>query len=91
MCATYIHTKIGEMIALDYQPFLIMDVSFCCLLHSSEPKYNILSRKYFTETVVPKICDGVKKDVDKEIAGVENMCFTTDIWSKLSTCICYEV
>jgi hypothetical protein len=35
----------------------------------------------FTETVVPKIHDRVKNAVAKEIAGVRNMSFTTDIWS----------
>ena len=33
--AQHIHTRIAEMIALNYQPFLIVDdVGFVCLLHS---------------------------------------------------------
>lgn len=77
-----IHRKIGEMIAVDYQPFTIVeDTGFCSLLRLLEPKYNIPSRKYFTETVVPKIHDRVKNAVAKEIDGVRNMSFTTDIWS----------
>ena len=80
--AQNIHTRIGEMIALDYQPFSVVeDVGFCRLLHAIEPKYNIPSRKYFTETVVPEIHDRIKKAVAKEIAAVRNMSFTTDIWS----------
>ena len=46
--AQNIHTKIGEMIALDYQPFSIVeDVGFSRLLHSIEPRYKLPS--YITE------------------------------------------
>ena len=58
------HTRIGEMIALDYQPFSIVDdVGFICLLHSLEPRYVIPSRRYITETVMPAIYDTVKKEM----------------------------
>ena len=40
------HFKIAEMIALDYQPFSMMDdVGFSCLLSSLEPHYTMLSRR----------------------------------------------
>ena len=53
-----IHTRIGEMIALDYHPFSIVDnVGFIYLLCSLEPKYVIPSRRYITETVMPTIYD----------------------------------
>ena len=80
--ARNIHRKIGEMIALDCHHFPIVDdVGFSCLLHSVEPRYNIPSRKYITEKVLPSIYDDVKATVTKQIAGVKHISFTTDIWS----------
>ena len=37
-CVQHIHTRIDEMIALDYQPLSIVDVGFVRLLHSMEPR-----------------------------------------------------
>ena len=80
-CAQHIHTRIGEMIALDYQPFSIVDdVGFIRLLHSLEPRY-VMCRRYVTETVMPKIYATVRKQVEVEIAGVSHIHFTSDLWS----------
>ena len=49
--ALCIHRKIGEMIAVDNQPFsLVEDIGFIRLLHTLEPRYNLPSQKYFSET-----------------------------------------
>ena len=70
------------MIALDYQPFSIVDdVDFVRLLHSLEPRYVTQSRRYVTETVMPKIYETVRKQVEVEIAGVPHISFTSDLWS----------
>ena len=62
------------MIALDYQPFSIVDdVGFIRLLRSLEPRYVIPSRRYSTETVLPTIYDTVKKEVEVQIADVPYM------------------
>jgi len=46
--ALHIRRKIGDMIAVDNQPFSVVeDISFIKLLHSLEPRYIIPSRKYF--------------------------------------------
>ena len=80
--AQHIHTRIAEMIALDYQPFSIVDdVGFVRLLHSLEPRYVTPSRRYVTETVMPKIYETVRKQVKVEIAGVSHISFTSDLWS----------
>jgi len=48
--AQAISTAIGEMMALDYQPFsLVQDESFKRLM---TPKYVLPSRRYFAETVI---------------------------------------
>ena len=79
-----IHTSSGEMIALDYHPFSIVDdVGFIRLLCSLEPRYMyvIPSRRYNTETVMPTIYDTVKKEVEVQIADVPYMSFASDLWS----------
>ena len=76
------HQLIGEMIALDTQPFSIVeDVGFTCLLHCLEPRYQLPSRKYVTYTVLPKIKAGMDVELKKRISCVESINLTTDIWS----------
>ena len=66
--ALCIHNKIGQMIALDYQPFFIVDdVGFNRLLQVLEPRYKIPSRKYFTETVLPNIYERTRQKVESKI------------------------
>ncbi len=77
-----VHRRIGEMIALDCQPFsVVQDVGFVRLLNTLEPRYSVPSRRYITETILPRIKDGVASEVRKAIAGVQWFSFTTDIWS----------
>jgi len=70
------------MVALDSQPFSIVeDSGFVSLLKEMEPRYTISSRKYVTETILPRIMRGVTDEVKKELQCVEWYSFTTDIWS----------
>ncbi len=70
------------MIAIDYQPFSIVeDQGFINLMSHLEPLYAMPSRKYFTETVIPKIYEKVKQSVVLEITNATNVSLTTDIWS----------
>ena len=70
------------MIALDYQPFSIVDdVEFTKLLHALEPRYVLPSRRYMTETVVPRICSSIKRKVEQQLVGVPHISFTSDLWS----------
>ena len=65
---------------MDCQPLsVVSDVGFVRLLKSLESRYSIHSRKYFTDTVLPKIYEGVK--VVKEVDKADWLSFTTDIWS----------
>ena len=41
----------------------------------------MLCRRYVTETVMPKIYETVRKQVEVEIAGVSHISFTSDLWS----------
>ena len=66
------------MIALDSQPFTIVkDPGFTRLVRELEPRYSLPSKKYVTEKILPK----VKAAVNKQLAGVCFLSFTTDAWS----------
>ena len=80
--ADRVHRRIGEMVALDNQPFSIVeDPGFCRLVHTLEPRYHIPSRKFFSETVIPRIKRGVEAEVRKCLDGIQYFSFTTDAWS----------
>ena len=46
-----------------------------------ELRYNIPSRKYFTENVLPKIKSNIDAKLAELLADVEFLSLTTDIWS----------
>ena len=80
--ALCIHRKIGEMIAVDNQPFsLVEDIGFIRLLHTLEPRYNLPSRKYFSETIVPSMVASVHDGINIKLRNAKHFSFTTDIWS----------
>ena len=87
--AQRVHRKIGEMLAIDCQPIsTVDDIGFRQVLKTLEPRYQCPSRKYFTETIIPKIYRGMKEEVLKLInhcntASVEGnyVSFTSDAWS----------
>ena len=81
--AKRIHTKVGEMIAIDYQLVSIVDhEGFKSLISTLEPKYQMLSRKYFTETAIPSIASRIRTNIAKQLMeGAEYLSFITDVWS----------
>lgn len=80
--AQRVHRRIGEMIAIDCQPFSVVeDVGFTRLLTQLEARYSLPSQRYITEVILPRIHQGVTTEMKKELAGVLWFSFTTDIWS----------
>ena len=80
--AQIIHKRIVEMIAVDSQPFSIVeDHAFSNLLKTIEPRYLLTSRKFFTENILPRIHAGVKSEVHSLLSSVSFFSFTTDIWN----------
>jgi len=80
--AQRVHRFVMEMIAMDIQPFsLVEDFGFARLLHLLEPRYHLPSRKYFVEKLLPLVHDEVKTRVNAEIGRVSHFSFTTDAWS----------
>ena len=76
---------IAEMIAMDSQPFSIVeDIGFLCLLSNVCPLYTVPSRKYFAEKIIPEM-SAIKAQLMKDIhSGGDSfpISFTTDIWTR---------
>ena len=80
--AQKIHRRIGEMVALDWQPLSIIDDrGFRSVLQALEPRYNLPSRRYITENILPHIHSGIMTQVQSQTAGAEWFSFTSDIWT----------
>lgn len=63
--ARRITSLIAEMIVVDNQPLnIVNDVGFVRLLNYLEPRYNIPSRKYISDTLIPEMYENVKKKLD---------------------------
>ena len=74
--------KIGEMIAIDCQPLsIVSDPGFSRLMNTVEPRYQLPSRKYVTDKVIPEIASDVKVKVNNHMKDAHWLSFTSDIWS----------
>ena len=71
------------MIAIDCQPVSIIDhKGFKSLVGILEPKYQLPSRKYFSETVIPSIALRIRVNIASQLQkGAEYVSFTSDAWS----------
>ena len=73
---------IGEMMALDCQPFSIVeDQGFVSLLNQLQPHYKIPSRKYFLTTLIPELYAKCNETVEKILQSQKFVALTSDIWS----------
>ena len=53
---SYCIIRIAEMMAVDLQPFsLVEDPGFCRLMREADPRYIIPSRRYFSDVLIPQI------------------------------------
>ena len=70
------------MMRLDYQPLsVVTDVGFSRLLQTIEPRYKILSRKYFLIMYCLRSRNTLTQKVAQLLIDVEFLSLTTDIWS----------
>ena len=80
--AQRIHRLVAEMIALDTQPFSVVeDVGFVRLVKTLEPRYTLPSRKYLVEKILPTVHRDLMSKVREKIEKVIYFSFTTDAWS----------
>ena len=72
------------MIALDNKPFTVVGhTGFSQLLKLLEPRYNLPSDKYFSETLIPEMYQKVCAKVRDSLSSVSHVSVTTDIWSSV--------
>ncbi|ROL47291.1 Zinc finger BED domain-containing protein 4 [Anabarilius grahami] len=77
-----LNDKIIEFIALDNQPFSVVeDVGFRRLMMHLEPRYAMPSRRYFSDVALPELQSVVASQIEKLLAGACHISFTTDIWT----------
>ena len=71
------------MIVIDCQPVSVIDhKGFRSLISTLEPKYQMPSRKYFSETIIPSIANRIRANIATQLKeGAEYWSFTTDFWS----------
>ncbi|XP_067303799.1 zinc finger BED domain-containing protein 4-like [Pseudorasbora parva] len=80
--AVKITQAIIEYIALSDQPLSeVENVGFMRLLHVLEPRYDVPSHRYMTDTELPKLNDSVKKHIHSLLQASSSFSFTTDIWT----------
>ncbi|KAM3843239.1 zinc finger BED domain-containing protein 4-like [Diretmus argenteus] len=81
--AQAITNLITEMMALDDQPFSIVeDRGFVRVIHHLEPRYIIPSRRYFSDECLPAKYDEIATLLHTLIDNdAQHISFTTDIWT----------
>lgn len=80
--AKKITEALTQYIALDDQPISVVDdIGFQRLIDVLEPRYELPSRRYITDVMLPKVFDVVKAHVKSLVHEVKSISFTTDIWS----------
>jgi len=83
-----IHRLIAQMIAVDNQPFSIVNnEGFRALMRVVEPRYKLPSESYLRQVAVPEMCRALKTKVAAVIEGVQHISLTTDTWT---SSICSE-
>ncbi len=73
---------IGEMMALDNQPFVMVeDLGFQRLMKHVAPSYQIPSRFPFSDKVIPNLFERAKKATFEKLSESQSISFTSDIWT----------
>ena len=80
--AKRVNKLIAEMIAVDNQPFMVVeDLGFLRLINGICPKYKVPSRHYFSDTVIPELVKRAEAAVGALLNNVSDIYFTSDIWT----------
>ena len=80
--ALAISQLIGRMIVTDLQPFSVVeDRGFKDLMSHLDPRYQMPSRKYFSETVIPGMYDQCRNKITELMDIQDFVSLTTDIWT----------
>ncbi|KAL4467927.1 hypothetical protein ABPG72_022841 [Tetrahymena utriculariae] len=82
-----INELVAQIIIKDLQPYtLVEDVGFINLLSELKPKYQILSRIYFSDTLIPQLFSQKVESITKILKEqCESASFTCDGWESRSS------
>lgn len=84
--AIAITKALGMFIAKDMQPCSVIECEgFRQLMNVLEPRYNIPSRRHFGTTVIPKLYDETRGEIEKELSDTAHVALTTDGWTSRAT------
>ena len=84
--AKLISRKIGIFIAINLQPFSIVEnEAFKDLVQTLDPRYAMPSRPYFSETIVPSLYNEVRERVSRKVQNACAVSLMTDGWSSRAT------
>ena len=78
--AKEISKRIGEMIAIDNESY----IGFNRLMKLLEPRYQLPSDKYFSETLIPEMYQKVYLKVKDSVSSASHVSITTDVWSSVA-------
>ncbi|XP_065096446.2 E3 SUMO-protein ligase ZBED1-like [Paramisgurnus dabryanus] len=84
--AKRITKSIATFIAKDLRPYSVVEnQGFCAMLHTLEPRYNVPSRRYFTDTAIPKLYNETKNEVMESLKKAGRIAVTCDAWTSIAT------
>lgn len=80
--AVELHYAIGQMIAVDNQPYLFVeDEGFRNLMSKAQPRYKVPSREYFKQVIIPKMFTKCKEEIESMLFFSTYISLTTDMWT----------
>lgn len=81
-----LHYAIGKMIAIDNQPYsFVEDEGFRNVMYKAQPQYQIPSREYFKQNILPKMYEDCREKIRALISSSDYISLTTDIWTNSAT------
>ena len=84
--AQAITSAITEYIIDDLCPLSTIESEpFRKLLHTLEPRYDPMSRKYVSETLLPKMYEHISQQIKCEVSKITDYAMTHDMWTSCAT------
>ena len=80
--STQINQAVAVYIAQDMQPFYLVErKGFRQMLHVLDPRYNLPSRRHFTDIEIPRLFSKIKNEVLCTLKKSKYYAGTTDLWT----------
>ncbi|XP_048730602.2 E3 SUMO-protein ligase ZBED1-like [Ostrea edulis] len=84
--AVDITQKIAKFLVKDLRPYRMVDSpEFRDIINALNPRYQVPSRKQFSEAIIPKMYNAVKENVLKTLSSATQVAITSDGWTSRST------